>query len=79
MEPLQACEDTMPMKALEVSENFLMSTGLGTLQGEGAQGWQARREPRTRPAEGGAVPLDRGSSPCSPLQHQVEQVGNSSQ
>lgn len=37
VEPLQACEDTMPMKALEVSENFLMSTGLGTLQGEGAQ------------------------------------------
>lgn len=72
MEPLQACEDTMPMKALEVSENFLMSTGLGTLQGEGAQGWQAHREPRTRPAEGGqclwtgaALPAHRFSTRLS--------------
>lgn len=32
VEPLLAWADRMLMKALEVSENFLMSTGLGTLQ-----------------------------------------------
>lgn len=31
MEPLLAWADMISMKALEVSENFLMSTGLGTL------------------------------------------------
>lgn len=31
VEPLLAWADMMFMKALEVSENFLMSTGLGTL------------------------------------------------
>lgn len=33
VEPLLACADMMSMKALEVSENFFMSTGLGTLWG----------------------------------------------
>lgn len=32
MEPLLAWADRILMKALEVSENFFMSTGLGTLQ-----------------------------------------------
>lgn len=34
LEPLLAWAAMMSIKALEVSENFLMSTGLGTLQGE---------------------------------------------
>jgi hypothetical protein len=34
VEPLLAWADMMSMKALEVSENFLMSTGLGTLERE---------------------------------------------
>lgn len=46
VELLQACEDTIPMKAFEASENFFMSTGLGTLPGEG--GASAVREAGSR-------------------------------
>lgn len=42
MEPLLAWADMISMKALEVSENFLMSTGLGTLWGK--NGGQNPRE-----------------------------------
>lgn len=35
MELLQACDDMILMKAFEASENFFISTGLGTLTGEG--------------------------------------------
>lgn len=57
VELLQACEDTIPMKAFEASENFFMSTGLGTLPGErgvsalqgaGSQ-WQSCRELQPQP------------------------------
>lgn len=34
VEPLLVCADMMSMNALDVSENFLISTGLGTLFGE---------------------------------------------
>jgi len=52
------------MKAFEASENFFMSTGLGTLPGEGdasaVQGagsrWQSRREPHPQPAPVGSFP-----------------------
>lgn len=33
VELLQACEDMIPMKVFEASENFFISTGLGTLPG----------------------------------------------
>lgn len=42
VEPLLAWADMISMKALEVSENFLMSTGLGTLQGEKKEGQKTR-------------------------------------
>lgn len=42
MDPLLAWADMISMKALEVSENFLMSTGLGTLRGENRE----RQNPR---------------------------------
>ena len=42
MEPLLAWADMMSMKALEVSENFLMSTGLGTLWGENRESQTSR-------------------------------------
>lgn len=35
VELLQACEEMILMKAFEASENFLMSTGLGTLPVKG--------------------------------------------
>lgn len=37
-----AWADMISMKALEVSENFLMSTGLGTLWGENREGQNPR-------------------------------------
>lgn len=43
VEPLLACADMTSMKALEVSENFLVSTGLGTLQGEDRESQNPRR------------------------------------
>lgn len=42
MEPLLAWADMISMKALEVSENFLMSTGLGTLWGENRESQNPR-------------------------------------
>lgn len=52
MEPLLVWADMMSMKALEVSENFLMSTGLGTLCGEKRHG----QDPRGPPSAVGAGP-----------------------
>lgn len=59
------------MKAFEVSENFFMSTGLGTLPGEEGMSavrgagsrWQSRREPLPQPALAGSFPqLSKGDS-----------------
>lgn len=48
MEPLLAWADMMSVKALEVSENFLMSTGLGTLRGENRESQNSRGASESR-------------------------------
>lgn len=59
VEPLLAWADRILMKALEVSENFLMSTGLGTLQ----ERTEKVRVPEGPPkAAGTALPWSEGGS-----------------
>lgn len=75
VELLQACEDTIPMKAFDVSENFFMSTGLGTLPGEGGMSavrgagswWQSHREPHPQPALVGSFPQPGKADSTSPF------------
>lgn len=50
VEPLLVWADMMSMKALDVSENFLMSTGLGTLWG-----WGEKRDPQNPEGLSGAA------------------------
>lgn len=52
VELLQACEDMILMKAFEASENFFMSTGLGTLWGERAKSRQSHRDWHPQPTPG---------------------------
>ena len=61
MEPLLAWADMISMKALEVSENFLMSTGLGTLwrQNRGQKPEGASESSQRSPSPGLEEKLDR--------------------
>lgn len=74
VEPLQACEDMIFMKAFDASENFFMSTGLGTLWGEGAKSRQCIGIGTPSPPLGPCqTPSCRGSSPHSlPAAHRFK-------